>query len=1069
MKSNFDIFIDDWEFLGTLGKSAEQHVYRDPNAAIAKTRAFAEKLTEILFELETVPVFGIDSQVKKLRVLHSEGVLSDGIVEIFHNIRKTGNKASHDGSYGTTAEAIGMIRLAHYISCWFIEVFVSYSFEAPEFIQPPDIDKEKDSKIQELEEKLLLQVEEREQQAEKIQYYAKQLQSSKGERRKRTKNYVQAHPLDEKQTRRIIDGKLRDAGWEVDSETIRYSKGSRPEKNRMLAIAEWKCGSGNADYALFHGLDLVGIIEAKKFDKDISSDLQQAMDYAREVEQIDGMNISNQSGKYKAPFIYSTNGRPYLKQLAEKSGIWFWDARTPAKPAYALEDWHSPEDLKKKLEVNEQESKEKLEKEAYPDFAERHYQIKAIKAVEKALEENKRRMLLAMATGTGKTRTALAIMYRLLNTKRMRRILFLVDRNSLGVQTADALKDTKIDTLSFADIYNVKEVGDVLPENSTKIQIATVQGMVHRLFHQEKDESIPTVGMYDFIIVDEAHRGYTEDSEMSDEELQFADQTDYISQYRRVIDYFDATILGLTATPALHTSSIFGQPIYTYSYKEAVVDGYLVDHEPPIKFETELAKNGITFVKDEQISFWDDEMKEINKAELEDDLKFDVESFNKKVISDSYNRVILEEVARQIDPHEPEKTLIFAVDNEHADKIVTMLNNIYYENGVEIAEDTILKITGTVKDTNTAIKRFKNEQNPSIVVTVDLLTTGIDVPEICNLVFMRRIRSRILYDQMLGRATRLCPEIGKESFRIFDAVHLYDQLQKVSDMKPVVSQPNLQITDVLEKAIESNTMESFEFHKTELIAKLQRKKQRFTKEQVEELCELNNISSLDQWIQEMKDYDQTDFQREYENIVRLEAVRTRTYSKVISDHEDRLLEVTRGYGEGNKKPEDYLKGFDEFIKENINLIPALQVVVTRPKDLTRDDLRKVLVELKKKNYDEKALQSAWKTEKNEVIAANIISFIRQAALGSPLFDHETRIKQAMDKVYAMADWTKPQERWLERISKQLLITPVLGPTAKQAFNDIEVFKQNGGYKNLQRVFGERIDEVVEMINETLYA
>lgn len=180
MRSNFNIFVDDWEFLGTLGKSAEQHVYRDPNAAIAKTRAFAEKLTDVVFELESISPLNIDSQVNKLRVLYSEDVLSEEIVEIFHNIRKTGNKASHDGSYGTTTEAIEIIRLAFYISCWFMEVYVSYSFEAPTFIQPPDKDKEKDSRIQELEKKLLLQEEQREQQAEKIQYYAKQLQNSKG-------------------------------------------------------------------------------------------------------------------------------------------------------------------------------------------------------------------------------------------------------------------------------------------------------------------------------------------------------------------------------------------------------------------------------------------------------------------------------------------------------------------------------------------------------------------------------------------------------------------------------------------------------------------------------------------------------------------------------------------------------------------------------------------------------------------------------------------------------------------------------------------------------------------------
>ncbi|MBF0802758.1 type I restriction-modification system endonuclease, partial [Proteus mirabilis] len=125
---------------------------------------------------------------------------------------------------------------------------------------------------------------------------------------------------------------------------------------------------------------------------------------------------------------------------------------------------------------------------------------------------------------------------------------------SLGIQASDALKDTKIDNLSFSDIYDVKEVGDILPEQDTKIQIATVQGMVRRLFFKDDVAESPSVGTYDFIIVDEAHRGYTEDREMTDDELFYQNEKDYVSQYRRVIDYFDATIVGLTATPALHTT-----------------------------------------------------------------------------------------------------------------------------------------------------------------------------------------------------------------------------------------------------------------------------------------------------------------------------------------------------------------------------------------------------------------------------------------------------------------------------------------------------------------------------------
>ena len=148
---------------------------------------------------------------------------------------------------------------------------------------------------------------------------------------------------------------------------------------------------------------------------------------------------------YKAPFLYSSNGRPYLKQLAEQSGIWFWDARTPEKSSYALERWHSPEDLLQKLVVNESKAEEELKEEPYPEFANRYYQIEAVKAVEKGLEENKRRMLLAMATGTGKTRLALSLMYRLIKTKRVRRVLFLVDRRSLGIQASDAVSYTHLD------------------------------------------------------------------------------------------------------------------------------------------------------------------------------------------------------------------------------------------------------------------------------------------------------------------------------------------------------------------------------------------------------------------------------------------------------------------------------------------------------------------------------------------------------------------------------------------------------------------------------------------------
>lgn len=213
--------------------------------------------------------------------------------------------------------------------------------------------------------------------------------------------------------------------------------------------------------------------------------------------------------------------------------------------------------------------------------------------------------------------------------------------------------------------------------------------------------------------------------------------------------------------------------------------------------------------------------------------------------------------------------MIFAANDQHADLIVRLLKEAYSEDGTVVDDDAIEKITGYIRHPDKEIKRFKNEKYPNIVVTVDLLTTGIDVPEIENLVFMRRVRSRILYDQMLGRATRLCPEIGKEAFRIFDAVHLYDYLQNITDMKPVVSNPKQSIQEVLEKTLQAEDDEEFGFFKAELIAKLQRKKQRISKKDEEEIATLNSTADLDSWIQSIKTMSRSELEAQTENIHRV--------------------------------------------------------------------------------------------------------------------------------------------------------------------------------------------------------
>lgn len=230
------------------------------------------------------------------------------------------------------------------------------------------------------------------------------------------------------------------------------------------------------------------------------------------------------------------------------------------------------------------------------------------------------------------------------------------------------------------------------------------------------------------------------------------------------------------------------------------MDGYLADHDAPHYISTRLGTEGIRYEKGETVAIYDPITGEIrNSDELDDELAFDIEQFNRNVITEEFNRAVLEEIAEDINPEGDGKTLIYAVDDNHAELIVRLLREIYEPYGM--SQDAIMKITGKLGDkkrVGEAIRKFKNERYPNIAVTVDLLTTGIDVPEITTLVFMRRVKSRILFEQMLGRATRLCERIGKTHFEIYDPVGVYESLQDVSTMRPVVVSPDTGFEDLIE-------------------------------------------------------------------------------------------------------------------------------------------------------------------------------------------------------------------------------------------------------------------------------
>lgn len=1097
-----------------LGSLAERYFVDDPNTCLIKLRQFGEVLAQLTAAKVGMYADPTEKQVDLLRRLRDRGVLKGEIDRLFHELRKAGNDATHSLA-GNQRLALSGLKYARALGIWFYRVFSgNRTFDPGPFIPPSDPAAETQTLKAELERlrqevyaslsnaeaaQALAQSEaqrrlaaedlarEAEARAQEVQAHLAQIQAqavaTPQPAIQQTIAQAQAAEtqvnLDERETRRLIDAQLRAAGWEVDSEVLTYQNETRPQRGKNQAIAEWPTAEGRADYALFVGLQVVAVVEAKRQSKDVAEGaLDQAKRYSRSYKiRGDESLPGGPWGNYKVPFVFATNGRPFLQQLHTKSGIWFCDLRRPGNLRRPLQTWYSPQGLMETLAQDVEQAHAKLAQESFNYGVElRDYQIRAIQAVEQALAEDKRSLLLAMATGTGKTKTCIALVYRLLKTKRFRRVLFLVDRTALGEQAANAFKDSRMESLqTFADIFEIKEMDETKPDADTKVHISTVQGLVKRILYPADSTAPPTADQYDCIVVDECHRGYLLDRELSDTELTFRDFGDYVSKYRRVLEQFDAVKIGLTATPALHTTQIFGDPVFTYSYREAVVDGWLIDHEPPHQIITALSEDGITWNPGEEMEFFDPTTGQLDLVHAPDEVRIEVEQFNRRVVTEEFNRVVCEEVARHIDPSMPElgKTLIFCATDDHATIVVNQLRIALANLYGSIEDEAVAKITGSADKPLQLIRQFRNEVNPRIAVTVDLLTTGIDVPEICNLVFLRRVNSRILYEQMMGRATRRCDEIGKESFRVFDAVRLYEALRLVTTMKPIVVNPNISFTQLVDELEKVTDPEAVETIVDQLLAKLQRKRRHLSTDSQEQVETLAGMP-LPEMVNHLKQSDPAQVQAWLQERKQIAQILDRKdggrQPLIISYHQDELRRVERGYGVAESgqpygRPEDYLDSFKAFLQNNQNQIAALTVVVQRPRDLTRQQLKELRILLDNAGYSETQLRSAWRDSTNEDIAASIIGFIRQAALGDALIPYNDRVDRALKKILASQNWTPPQRKWLERIGKQLKAEVVVD---RAALDQGEFKTQGGGFDRLDKLFNGQLEAILTNIRDRLW-
>lgn len=1074
MKSNFEFLNRYWPALAQIGETAENYLYSDPNACVFKIGLFAERLVQEILVFEHIAEPKTDNtHANRIRILKRAGLLPHEIDNTLYLLRKTRNSAVHTGS-DSVEEAQTLLSMTYNLAVWFMETYGDWGYIPQDFVMPeevshPDFETllvEQEKKIEKLSKRLAA-------------VHTNASTKTQKERARQSERVSSMMNWTEAQTRCLIDEQLQKAGWEADTKNLRYSKGTRPVKGRNIAIAEWPTDSefyanGYADYAFFIGEKLVAVMDAKKASDDVASTIDvQVKDYATHIKTEDLRYTVGTWGMYQVPFLFASNGRSYIEQLRTKSGIWFLDARSSANQPYPIRNWFSPNDLLEKLSQNIEEANETLTTADDSFMTDpsglnlRDYQVKAINKATEAIVNGKPTALLAMATGTGKTRTVLGLIYKMLESKRFRRILFLVDRVSLGEQAMDTFKDVKLKELMTLDqIYELKAIDDNDINLETKVSVSTVQGLLKRTVLADMPDLMP--GAFDLIIVDEAHRGYILDREMTEEEILYDNQEDYMSKYKQVIEYFDAVKIALTATPALHTTQIFGDPVFTYSYREAVIDGWLVDHDPPYIINTDFIQNKAVFKKGETLAEYDPNTQELlNGSVLQDELDFDVSEFNRKIVLPDNTRKVLEEISSYLNPESEEKTLIFAVNDNHADMIVDTLRDIYKEYGISF--DAIMKITGKTAGGNKkkvlqVIKQFKNNQYPNIAVTVDLLTTGIDVPAICNLVFMRKINSRILFEQMLGRATRLCPEIGKTHFNIFDAVRVYEDLDSTSGMKSVtVSKTMPELLEDLFRSTETSKQQT----KDRILARLQRKNYNLTVDQKYEVSERLNGSDLKAYTKELKSYTEEAFikrcRKDEDFLLWVDNLKGKKRGHYYSDKEDTLLKTTRGYGD-TEKPEDYLEAFAKFVNENKDTIEAIRIACTKPSDMTRSQLRELKLALDKENFNESSLNQAISTVKNEQIVADIISHIRRAVLHTPILNHEERVKAAFAKLIANNNFNKMQLDLLEKIKTYMLHESLLNVETFEA----PAFKMEGGFVRFDKKFAGRLLDVIRQINTYIY-
>jgi type I restriction enzyme R subunit len=692
--------------------------------------------------------------------------------------------------------------------------------------------------------------------------------------------------------------------------------------------------------------------------------------------------------------------------------------------------------------------------------------------------------------------------YRLMKAGVARRVLFLVDRRVLARQAAQAFAAFEAEPgMKFTNIYQVYSQGiqhgddeddrldfEKLPNayleqpqpSHTYVYGCTIQRMAINLFgrgavFEGDDETIDDdaerlnipIHAFDVVIADECHRGYTSAVD---------------SPWRRTLDHFDAIKIGLTATPAAHTTTYFKDVVYRYEYERAVAEGWLVDYNA-VALKSGVRMNGVFLQEGEQVGTIDAASGAEQLDTLEAERAFDATEIERQVTVPDSNRKLLEEIKRHALAHEQEygrfpKTLIFAVNDiphvSHADMLVDMARDVFGRGNAFVE-----KITGKVDRPLQKIKEFRNRERIGIVVTVDLLSTGVDIPDLEYIVFLRPVKSRILFEQIMGRGTRkgwLYPT--KSHFTVFDC---FDGtlLEYFRQATAITVEPPVRETKTIAQIVEDIWQNRDRDYNVRCLVK---RLQRVDKEMSGEARELFAAY-------EIVDGDLAGFAARLPGLLRqdftgtMRLLRDPGFQDLLVHYPrppkgllvayDTVDEVTSRRlirdGAGHEyRPEDYLTAFWRFVREKATEIEAIGILLERPRDWSTDalgELRRKLAAAPER-FTVERLQQAHEAQYRKALV-DVISMVKHAAdAEQPLLTAAERVDRAIARITAGRALSDEQAQWLERIRQHLVANLSID---RDDFEEMPVLANAGGWGRANRAFDGRLTDLVRNLNEAVAA